>query len=481
MCTRPVRLNRAASVGERYLQLLKTPAPSVVPCGVCPDCLSKRQSAVTIRCYEMSKQYGDVQFLTLTYKEEMLPLSLSVWKHIEDGEVCIGAPQVVRPEAVSLKWILEDNTFTKVPVYIDTDYRRKFLSLSYSHKPLADARILECRPEYSDYLPDDIYFKITACHDISHVQRLIKRCRMRYERSHGHVEWKYLCVSEFGIQNTRRPHYHLLFFGCPKELVEMIRDGWQYGMFRDLKPNVDEDGNILSYRRIQLNPAYGDALLEKVVAKKSDDKNYDGYSAIASYVGKYVAKGKFEVDSVKLGLCYVPRLVVSHGLGRLTSSQVDYFLCKDKYQYDILDSSTYPEGLVEDVLDRMNYRLPYGKHPFTLPTYYTNQIFGRRCFRSRLEVRKWCKELTQTAFSYVNWPDSGKTFYYPLYYLVQSRIRDRNIQEDTKEFQAYKANHPTIPLSALADSFEAYKQANRKDREEIKYQRLLRKLLKSKY
>lgn len=481
MCTRPIYLNRPASVRDRYLQSFKSGLNDIVGCGKCPECLSKRQNAVTIRSYEMSKKLGNVNFLTLTYKEDMLPISLSIWRKLSDGrKICIGKPRILQPE---FKWsdVIANGVLTKTKTYSKSFHtlQKSVVSLPYQKRPLSDARVLDFRPDYLDGFPDDVYLRLTPCHDVSHVQKLIKRCRMRWERAFGHVEWKYICVSEFGIKNTRRPHYHLLFFGCPDGLVRMIEQGWQNGMYRDLKPFETEFG--VTQRRIELNPSYGDAKTEKVIAKNADDKDYNGYEAVAAYLGKYVSKGKYDTNAVKQGLVYVPRLIISHGLGKLLPADIDFYLCKDKYNYDLARPETYPAGLVEDVISRLQYKLPNGKYALSLPTYYTDQIFGRRCFKSRFEVRKVYPSLLQTALSFDKWPSSGKAFYAPLYYEVSACLRNKYILDNQAEFEQYKANHPSTPLFALADEFEKRRKAYLENREKAEYERLLRRLLKSKY
>lgn len=474
-------MNRPASVRDRYLQNYSSSSPDIVACGKCPECMAKRQKAVTIRSYQMALQYGNVNFLTLTYKEDMLPLSLSVWRKLNGREVCVGAPQILEPEK-RYSYDVIDGILTKRYVYSQSFHtlHNSVVTLPYQKKPLSDARIREFRPDYLEGFPDDIILKCTPCHDISQVQRLIKRCRSRWNRAYGQTDWKYICVSEFGMHNTRRPHYHLLFFGCPDGLVKMIADGWMYGMYRELKDSKNSLGQDVK-RRIELNPSFGDAKIEKVIAKKADDANYDGYSAVASYLGKYVSKGKYDTDAVKNGLVYVPRLVISHGLGKLLPSEVDYFLCKDKYDYDLAKPETYPSGLVESVIDRLQFKLPNGKYPLSLPTYYTNQIFGARCFKSRFELRQVYPSLLATALSFGAWPISGKTFYAPLYYQVSDCLRNKYILENQKEFEQFKANHPTTDYNTLVCMFEEHRKACLQDREKIEYERLLRRLLKSKY
>lgn len=64
MCVKPITLKRRLGNITRDVQ---------VPCGCCPECLKKKQSAYVCRCIEEAKKLGRVWFITLTYSQENCP------------------------------------------------------------------------------------------------------------------------------------------------------------------------------------------------------------------------------------------------------------------------------------------------------------------------------------------------------------------------------------------------------------------------
>lgn len=74
MCLSPLHITKNLPNG--------TTLERVVPCGRCPECLSKRQSAIVVRSYIESCKYSKVCMFTLTYNEDSLP-------YTEDGEVTL--------------------------------------------------------------------------------------------------------------------------------------------------------------------------------------------------------------------------------------------------------------------------------------------------------------------------------------------------------------------------------------------------------
>lgn len=65
MCTNPLHLNKTLSTG-----VIRS---VVVPCGKCPECLKKRQSAIVVRSYIEACKRPKVCMFTLTYNDERLP------------------------------------------------------------------------------------------------------------------------------------------------------------------------------------------------------------------------------------------------------------------------------------------------------------------------------------------------------------------------------------------------------------------------
>lgn len=53
-----------------------------------------------------------------------------------------------------------------------------------------------------------------------------KRLRRRIAFHKLNIKFSYYAVGEYGTK-TKRPHYHVLFFGIPKEHHQLILDAWQ--------------------------------------------------------------------------------------------------------------------------------------------------------------------------------------------------------------------------------------------------------------
>ena len=49
---------------------------AVVPCGKCVQCLKRRQASIASRCVSEAQSKGSMHFLTLTYSNEYLPISV---------------------------------------------------------------------------------------------------------------------------------------------------------------------------------------------------------------------------------------------------------------------------------------------------------------------------------------------------------------------------------------------------------------------
>lgn len=74
MCLNPLHINKHLSNG-RIREM-------IVPCGVCPECLKKRQSAIVVRSYIEACKHPKLCMFTLTYNESKLP-------HNEFGEATL--------------------------------------------------------------------------------------------------------------------------------------------------------------------------------------------------------------------------------------------------------------------------------------------------------------------------------------------------------------------------------------------------------
>ena len=277
-----------------------------VPCGKCIACLRNRQNAMVSRLYADASKYGEFVFVTLTYDEPHLPLAESVYRCcVETGE-CerVGLPYVDQngKECVEFKariihghrakdWIMSDRMRkikpSPLPRYID--------------RPLFDGLVLQGYTYFARITP-------SACRE--DVRLWLKRCRVEYPRETCEElpDFKYACVTEYGPK-TCRPHYHLCFLGLPESIVRWFVSKWTYG-----SPKCQS--------------------VEKV-NRINKDKT-DGYRLASQYIGKYMTKGKFECDSVKLAARFCdaekPRLFQSIGLGDTLVQQLRDYM----YAYDYI-------------------------------------------------------------------------------------------------------------------------------------------------
>lgn len=76
MCLSPIYLHRKDKVSGKIVE-------TVVPCGVCPECLKKRQSALVVRTLQESIGSKSMYMFTLTYSDDNVPHS------VESGEMSL--------------------------------------------------------------------------------------------------------------------------------------------------------------------------------------------------------------------------------------------------------------------------------------------------------------------------------------------------------------------------------------------------------
>lgn len=458
MCTRPKTMRYPATVSDR-LRGNFTDTQLQFPCGKCPECLKVRQNSISQRAYNCAKELGMVSFLTLTYNEDHLPISKSLWRvERESGEYSCVFP----PEPMS---------------DVDSNRIRKDLLSQPDRVCIHRARTFEEKHELFSSLDahNDYYIRYTPSHRIADVQSLIKRCRMRWERKNGPINMKYMCISEFGPSFTRRPHYHLLFFGAPFEFVQNIGELWSKGDYRtryDRKRKCRVISGVYS-------PSRGYQYFEKVNAFNKNDGS-DGYAKIASYVGKYVGKGIFEIDSVKDGLAVVPRVACSRHLGKLSDSLVEYFLAKDKFEYDpdnLPDDKQLLKNIVTSIVSRLHL-LSKNKEDERFCRYSLYQIFNRRCAKTRFELPQFLKKV---GFTYSDWPASGKIYFSAIYYQVMAFVRDFNLQDREKKFKLFCSHYISKDLVDAVAAFNVREQLALQDREKNEIENMRKKFLRTKH
>ena len=74
MCTHPITVRLPPNPYE-YSQGLRSDKVVQVPCGKCPECLSRRQNDIAVRAYREALKFGNCWFLTLTYAPDHVPFA----------------------------------------------------------------------------------------------------------------------------------------------------------------------------------------------------------------------------------------------------------------------------------------------------------------------------------------------------------------------------------------------------------------------
>lgn len=217
-----------------------------------------------------------------------------------------------------------------------------FFTLTYSPSAL---------PMKDNYEIDEESGEIISESEVQTLRRSdVRKWKLTYEqryRRHGiKLDYGYLICGEYGCK-TQRPHYHGIFLGLSKEVVDDIMKDWSdnYGfvVYNYIPPIVKD--------------------VEKV----------------ARYCSKYICKDK-EHNNVPEG-AEKPRKQTSkfYGLPEPDRWQkmVDYYTCKDMIEYDIDDIHfSWQDGyrLAHEIIKRRKYNLGNGKE-FKLPNYYKRKIF----------------------------------------------------------------------------------------------------------
>ena len=257
-----------------------------VPCGKCLQCLKRRQSDYAIRLYNEVKDGRLMFFVTLTYNNSSLPLAIT-YKHIDlvTGEILDSTKPVLLTE--------EDSS----PEFVSF-CRSKILSMKSGFQPRVIRGKCLLGTDGIGY-----YYEVTPTLCRNHVQQWIKKCRIQYKRDYGtNMNFRVAYCGEYGPRGCR-PHYHLIFIGASFEQIMYMLNYWRFGYTNHkFVPMLNPDGS-------------------------------NAREIAARYIGKYVSKGKFDCESVKLGISEKGRLCNSKRFGTLQidSKQIAYYRAYDLF------------------------------------------------------------------------------------------------------------------------------------------------------
>lgn len=186
MCTKPITI-------KRNIPLVGTKVYTV-PCGKCPECVSKKRSELAALSVHQAHVSGDVRFFTLTYNNDTCPIA--IFDPSED--------RVVGFERGCVSW-LDNGVFDN---HVKTD----------------------CKT--------DLCYTPSLCRE--DVKKWLKQFRTNWFRLKGEKpKFKYCIFGEYGDMRGR-PHFHGLFYGVSREQLEMLRLLWseRYG-FAYIAPSID--------------------------------------------------------------------------------------------------------------------------------------------------------------------------------------------------------------------------------------------------
>lgn len=413
-----------------------------VPCNKCINCLKNKQNAMVARCLAESEHRGSFVFVTLTYDEQHLPFSQSLWrvsKSTGEYERCEGAEVVV--SARSFRYYKSDdmelpNRAVDDKLKEDAEIiRATFQDILPSDKP----RYLE--NEIKGFEDDEYVYisRLTPSCCRKDVRLWLKNARVKYEREHGFKlsPFSYVCVSEMG-PNTCRPHYHLAFFGLNRLETDWLVSQWKYG-FTCVKyvNRVNPDGT-------------------------------DGFTIASRYIGKYMSKGKFDCESIKDCSAEKSRVCQSKGIGSSLLDKVRKHMCGfDLYGEFDLDTLFCPSlgrslneseinQLCNEIPKRLCFDTPSG-YRLPIPRVIREKVFFhervRREYRRHFVSTSEGVKVKETS-DFVSYREPTT-----LWSLVQNAIQEHFFEDSSRKFLAYlsRFNEGEIPNAVC--EFENYEMA----------------------
>lgn len=387
----------AASRYARDNIIRRTYEEIVVPCGKCLACLKNKQSSMVVRCKREAQQKGSFAFMTLTYDDDHLPLTRSLFRVDKDT----GEQEVFfKPEFIS-SGINPDPSYTELFKQIEAS----------------------TAPRYFDYVwdvPDpefEYHVRITPSVCRSDVREWLKMARIQYERDNGEKlpDFSYVAISEYGPR-TCRPHYHLAFFGLQRKHLNYLLERWKYGKVKQVR----------------------------IVAQVNADGS-NGFLKASKYIGKYMSKGKFECDSVKECAAERPRVCQSKRLGTKELEpirrQVLAFDMFGEYDPETLQrpdgsylSCLQVDALVDEIPRRLVYRVDE-RTLLPLPRIIRDKIFKNV---PNEEYDEWLR----TAGDDHRTPAPSRTVSSALWCMVTASLRDKFERESNERFAEFCASHP---------------------------------------
>lgn len=311
MCTHPIYIKNPKAGRLQYLpswnydwkgRYFDTSLSGfTVPCGKCLDCLHRKQMSRVPQYVRELEQHKDNVFVTLTYRNSRVPLALSIQDKRFSVDYDTG-------EVVSYF----DSSVVKI---LDEEDKSVYLPL-FGYKLSGKLKSFSV-----DNFIDNETWRITPSLNREDVRLYIKRKRIEFKRAGNELDFKYICIGEYGPR-TSRPHYHLLVCGMDYSTANLFFKDWSLDFGFVCIKTVSRDYGL-----------------------KNGQKVKDGYMAVSRYVSKYMSKGCFECDCVRFGWVQKCRVMVSVGFGcQLTDKEYSYY-----------SPAVFSSSFVDVVLSKRNY------------------------------------------------------------------------------------------------------------------------------
>lgn len=185
----------------------------IVPCGKCAVCETARAGSNTVKCNCEAFSHKYMYFVTLTYRNDVLPTAslVPIHEHYDQpNEHGFTSRHFLNDGYI----VVNDQTGEPIGEY----YPESSLSVSMISKKVNIAKT------------DDDYVKIPILYKYD-VQLFMKRLR-KYIKLFSDERIRFYCVGEYGPIHYR-PHYHLLLWFEKQEtascIIDAVCESWRFG------------------------------------------------------------------------------------------------------------------------------------------------------------------------------------------------------------------------------------------------------------
>lgn len=317
MCIFPSYRYVESRLGSRFSRAV------LIPCGKCSSCLKKRQDSWKIRLCEEAKNWKYTYFLTLTYRNDVLPCN------VVDNEFCN--------------------------------------EIYWSGTLPSCVSFLERRPHYKEFC------SIKSTTSVYDIQCYIKRIR----RNSG-LDFKYFICSEYGPspKGTKRPHYHGLIFSDSSfnELAPHFNT-WSadYGRmeFKLVGAEISESRGTLAQQRSKVCNYVSKYCAKGEFNSRKEDISYG-----------HISKAFF-LASKNLGLSYLDELTknlfefLPNYLGSDFYKSDCEYTEQDVYNIWLNDMDNPIWKEIDSLIRHLCY-YDGDIHKYTLPRYYYERLFCKQ-------------------------------------------------------------------------------------------------------